>query len=52
MTEVESRSTNNKKIGMLINGVELYSPTLFDETSIMEKLIQLLLQIVAMVMML
>jgi hypothetical protein len=31
LTEVSSRSTNNKKVGMLINGVEMYSPTLFDE---------------------
>jgi hypothetical protein len=25
------KSTNNKKVGILVNGVELYSPTLFDE---------------------
>ena len=31
LTEVNSRSTNNKKVGILINGVEVYSPTLFDE---------------------
>ena len=31
LTEVSSRSTNNKKVGIFINGVEIYSPTLFDE---------------------
>lgn len=31
LKEVASRSTNNKTVGMLVNGVELYSPTLFDE---------------------
>ena len=31
LKQVASRSTNNRQIGMLINGVELYSPTLFDE---------------------
>lgn len=28
---IEDKSTNNKPIGMLLNGVEIYSPTLFDE---------------------
>ncbi|MEK9894080.1 MAG: hypothetical protein VW454_03905, partial [Pelagibacteraceae bacterium] len=31
LKEVASRSTNNKTVGLLVNGVELYSPTLFDE---------------------
>lgn len=31
LTEIKSRTTNNKKVGILINGVEIYSPTLFDE---------------------
>ncbi len=31
LTEVKSRTTNNKKVGIFINGVEIYSPTLFDE---------------------
>jgi hypothetical protein len=31
LKEIATRSTNNKTIGMMVNGVELYSPTLFDE---------------------
>jgi hypothetical protein len=31
LSEVSDRSTNNRKIGILGNGTELYSPTLFDE---------------------
>lgn len=31
LKEVATRSTNNKTVGMMVNGVEIYSPTLFDE---------------------
>jgi hypothetical protein len=31
ITGVEQRSTNNKPVGILVNGVELYSSTLYDE---------------------
>ena len=31
LSEVNNRSTNNKKVGLMVNGVEVYSPTLFDE---------------------
>ena len=31
VTPNEERSTNNKPVGILVNGVEIYSPTLYDE---------------------
>ncbi len=31
LKQVADRTTNNRQIGMLVNGVEIYSPTLFDE---------------------
>jgi len=31
LSEVSDRSTNNKKIGIFVNGSEIFSPTLFDE---------------------
>ena len=31
LKQVASRSTNNRQVGILVNGVEIYSPTLFDE---------------------
>jgi hypothetical protein len=31
LKQVADRTTNNRQIGILINGTELYSPTLFDE---------------------
>ena len=31
LKQVADRTTNNKQVGILVNGVELYSPTLFDE---------------------
>ena len=31
LKQVADRTTNNRQVGILINGVEIYSPTLFDE---------------------
>ena len=31
LSEVGDRSTNNKKVGIFVNGSEIFSPTLFDE---------------------
>ena len=31
ITKEDARSTNNKPVGILMNGVEIYSPTLYDE---------------------
>jgi len=31
LKQVADRTTNNRQVGVLINGVEVYSPTLFDE---------------------
>jgi len=31
LTSNENRTTNNRQVGLLINGVEIYSPTLYDE---------------------
>ena len=31
LREVATRTTNNRQIGLLVNGIEVYSPSLFDE---------------------
>lgn len=31
LVEISNKTTNNRPVGILVNGVEIYSPTLFDE---------------------